>query len=107
MAEGLACIKNGEHERLANLHAPLPAFLRDAVSSVLLILSWPSLCAWERKEQLLFAALPPLAVPVATASEVNGLAFALERGVDAIVVSAPLQSANDDGAALAEAQQAF
>ena len=57
--EGLACIKNGEHERLANLHAPLPAFLRDAVSSVLLILSWPSLCAWERKEQLLFAALPP------------------------------------------------
>ena len=35
----------------------------------------------------------------------NGLAFALERGVDALVVSAPLLLDGDDGVALLEALQ--
>ena len=45
-----------------------------------------------------------LATTVGAASEVNGLTFALERGVDALVVSAPLL-AGDEGAELFEALQ--
>ena len=45
-----------------------------------------------------------LAVPCAAAAEVNGLAFALERGVDALVVAASML-ANDAGGSLFEALQ--
>ena len=45
-----------------------------------------------------------LAVPCAAAEEVNGLAFALERGVDALVVAASML-ANDADGALIEALQ--
>ena len=41
-----------------------------------------------------------LAVPCAAAAEVNGLAFALERGVDALVVTGSALAADGDGALL-------
>ena len=65
---------------------------------------WPMITA----ENILAAAEgtpTKLAIPTTAASEVNGLAFALERGVDALVVSAPLLLDGDDGVALLEALQ--
>lgn len=46
-----------------------------------------------------------IAIPVAVPTSVGGLAFALERGVDALVVDAQLLSDGDGGAALLEALQ--